>query len=44
MTWGIHDRLPSEEWHFKTTTVHAAGKDVRNLATDIHTFLAGVEH
>ncbi|MFD4943411.1 DUF6228 family protein [Streptomyces sp. NPDC058409] len=27
LAWGIHDRPPSEEWHFETTTVHAAGED-----------------
>ncbi|WP_461085730.1 DUF6228 family protein [Streptomyces deserti] len=37
LTWGIHDRAPSEEWHFPTTTVHAAGEDIRNLAAEIHT-------
>ncbi|MFD8144038.1 DUF6228 family protein [Streptomyces sp. NPDC059708] len=39
LTWGIHDRPPSEAWHFETTTVHAAGEDMRTLADDIHTFL-----
>lgn len=39
LTWGIHDRPPSEEWHFETTTVHAAGEDTRNLAAETHTFL-----
>ncbi|UWE10829.1 DUF6228 family protein [Actinacidiphila bryophytorum] len=42
LTWGIHDRPPYEEWHFETTTVHAAGEDMRNLAAEIHTLLAGV--
>ncbi|MGQ7746955.1 DUF6228 family protein [Streptomyces sp. WC2508] len=32
-------RPPSEEWHFETTTVHAAGEEMRNLAAKIHTFL-----
>ncbi|WP_369030144.1 DUF6228 family protein [Streptomyces adonidis] len=39
LTWGIHDRPPSEEWHFETTTVHAAGEEMRNLAAELHTFL-----
>ncbi|MFF1649177.1 DUF6228 family protein [Streptomyces sp. NPDC058240] len=39
LTWGIHDRPPAEEWHFETTTVHAAGEDMRNLAAEMHTFL-----
>ncbi|MFB7323864.1 DUF6228 family protein [Streptomyces sp. NPDC056190] len=42
LTWGFHDRAPSEEWHFKTTTEHAAGEDMRNLAAEIHTFIASV--
>ncbi|MFE4416546.1 DUF6228 family protein [Streptomyces sp. NPDC056821] len=42
LTWGIHDRPPSEEWHFETTTVHQAGEDMRNLAADISSFLASV--
>ncbi|MCB5167399.1 DUF6228 family protein [Streptomyces bambusae] len=39
LTWGIRDRPPSEEWHFTTTTVHAAGEEMRHLAAEIHTFL-----
>nr|WP_315903756.1 DUF6228 family protein [Streptomyces rhizosphaerihabitans] len=39
LTWGIHDRPASEEWHFETTTVHAAGEEMRNLAAELHTFL-----
>lgn len=39
LTWGLHDRPPSEEWHFETTTVHAAGEDMRNLAAEIRAFL-----
>jgi hypothetical protein len=42
LTWGIHDRPPSEEWHFETTTVHEAGEEMRNLAAEIHTFLTSV--
>ncbi len=34
LAWGIHDRPPSEEWHFETTTVHATGEEVRNLAAE----------
>lgn len=41
LTWGIHDRAPGEEWCFETTTVHAAGEDMRNLAADVHAFLSG---
>lgn len=40
LRWGIHDRPPSEEWYFETTTVHAAGEEMRNLADEMHTFLA----
>ncbi|MFE3559177.1 DUF6228 family protein [Streptomyces sp. NPDC059193] len=40
LTWGIHDRPPSETWHFETTTVHAAGEEMRSLAAALHTFLA----
>lgn len=40
LTWGIHNRAPSEEWHFRTTTVHAAGEEMRNLAAEVHGFLA----
>ena len=39
LTWGIHDRPPSQEWHFETTTVHAAGEEMRDLAGEFHTFL-----
>lgn len=39
LTWGIHDRPPSEEWHFETTTVHAAGEEMRNLAAEFQMFL-----
>ncbi|MFI1973349.1 DUF6228 family protein [Streptomyces cinnamoneus] len=42
LTWGIHDRPLSEEWHFETVTVHAAGEEMRNLAAEIHTLLTGV--
>ncbi|MFV0131807.1 DUF6228 family protein [Streptomyces sp. HMX87] len=34
--WGIHNRAPSGQWHFETTTVHAAGEDMRSLARDLH--------
>ncbi|MFF5390342.1 DUF6228 family protein [Streptomyces sp. NPDC013012] len=40
LTWGIHhDRPPSEEWHFETTTVHAAGEEMRSLAAEFQMFL-----
>ncbi|SHI03968.1 DUF6228 family protein [Streptomyces sp. 3214.6] len=42
LTWGIHDQAPSEGWHFETTTVHAAGEDMRTLAAETHTFLRSV--
>ncbi|WP_326804861.1 DUF6228 family protein [Streptomyces sp. NBC_01788] len=42
LTWGIHDRAPSETWHFETATVYAAGEDMRTLAAEMHTFLASV--
>ncbi|MFF7730072.1 DUF6228 family protein [Streptomyces sp. NPDC008001] len=41
LTWGIHDRPPSEAWNFETTTVHAAGEEMRNLAAGIHAFITG---
>lgn len=40
-TWDGDDRAPGEEWHFETTTVHAAGEDMRNLAADVRAFLSG---
>jgi hypothetical protein len=39
LTWGIHDHPPEENRHFETTTVHAAGEDMRNLATHFAAFL-----
>ncbi len=42
LTWGIHDRAPSEQWHFEITTVHAAGEDMRNFAAEIDTLIASV--
>jgi hypothetical protein len=41
LTWGIHDRPPAEEWHFETTTVHAAGEDMQHLAAEVRAFLSG---
>jgi hypothetical protein len=38
LTWGIHGRPPEENWHFETTTVHAAGEDMLNLATHFAAF------
>ncbi len=39
LTWGLHDRPPAERWHFTTTTTHAPGEDMRNLATEMGHFL-----
>ncbi|MFF3013781.1 DUF6228 family protein [Streptomyces sp. NPDC057939] len=39
LTWGIHGRPHRDDWHFETTTVHAAGEDLRHLAAEIETFL-----
>ncbi|AVI00283.1 hypothetical protein C5L38_35105 (plasmid) [Streptomyces sp. WAC00288] len=39
LTWGIHDRAPAEVWHFETTTVHAAGEDMKHLASEIRALL-----
>lgn len=39
LTWGLHHRPPSEEWRFETTTVHAAGEGMLNLAAEIRAFL-----
>ncbi|WP_411760440.1 DUF6228 family protein [Streptomyces tunisiensis] len=43
LTWGIHDRAPSEEWHFKITTAHAPGEGMRARAADIHIFIASFD-
>lgn len=42
LTWGLHDRPPSEEWHFEAATEHAPGEAMRNLATVMGHFLASV--
>ncbi|MGQ4361717.1 DUF6228 family protein [Streptomyces sp. SAS_272] len=42
LNWGIHDRPPFEEWHLETTTVHAAGEEMTNLAAEVLTFLTSV--
>ncbi|MFE7775753.1 DUF6228 family protein [Streptomyces sp. NPDC057445] len=39
LTWGLHDRPPSEEWHFEAITSHAPGEDMRNLAARMGLFL-----
>ncbi|MFV8130650.1 DUF6228 family protein [Streptomyces syringium] len=39
LTWGLHAQPPAEEWCFETTTVHAAGEDMRNLAAELRAFL-----
>lgn len=39
LTWGLHDRLPDDEWHFEATTDHAPGEDMRNLAMEMRSFL-----
>ncbi|WP_420710939.1 DUF6228 family protein [Streptomyces sp. NRRL S-118] len=39
LTWGLHDRLPDDEWRFETTTIHAPGEDMRSLAIEMRTFL-----
>ncbi|MDX2706431.1 DUF6228 family protein [Streptomyces sp. PA03-6a] len=39
LTWGLHDRLPDDEWHFEATTDHAPGEDMRNLAMELRAFL-----
>ncbi|AKJ15620.1 hypothetical protein ABB07_37830 [Streptomyces incarnatus] len=36
------DQAPSEEWQFATTTVHAAGEDMRNLTAEIPPLIASV--
>ncbi|MEU8763667.1 DUF6228 family protein [Streptomyces sp. NPDC048659] len=41
LTWGLHDRPPAAEWHFETTTVHAAGEEMRDLAGEFRAFLGG---
>jgi hypothetical protein len=44
LRWGIHDHPPSEDWQFEATTVHEAGEEMRNLATEIRAFLtSGLE-
>ncbi|MFC8460281.1 DUF6228 family protein [Streptomyces sp. NPDC057242] len=39
LTWGIHDRPPSEEWHFETTTVRAVSEEMRKLTAEFQIFL-----
>ncbi|WP_385633403.1 DUF6228 family protein [Streptomyces sp. SudanB5_2050] len=39
LTWGLHDRLPDDEWRFEMTTSHAPGEDMRRLAIEMRTFL-----
>ncbi|MFJ8657131.1 DUF6228 family protein [Streptomyces rochei] len=39
LTWGLHDRLPDDEWRFEMTTIHAPGEDMRRLAIEMRTFL-----
>ncbi|GGQ73397.1 DUF6228 family protein [Streptomyces althioticus] len=39
LTWGLHDRLPADEWRFEMTTIHAPGEDMRSLAIEMRTFL-----
>ncbi|GAB2951880.1 hypothetical protein GCM10023080_008070 [Streptomyces pseudoechinosporeus] len=39
LTWGLHDRLPDDKWHFEATTDHAPGEAMRNLAIEMRTFL-----
>ncbi|MGW5973883.1 DUF6228 family protein [Streptomyces sp. NPDC055186] len=39
LTWGLHDRLPDDEWRFEMTTIHAPGEDMRHLAIEVRTFL-----
>ncbi|MBA2948809.1 hypothetical protein H1D24_24035 [Streptomyces sp. PSKA28] len=39
LTWGLHDRLPDNAWHFEATTEHAPGEDMRNLAAEVRAFL-----
>ncbi|GAA2247888.1 hypothetical protein GCM10010104_50410 [Streptomyces indiaensis] len=39
LTWGLHDRLPDDEWRFEMTTIHAPGEDMRSLAIEMRTFL-----
>ncbi|WP_179023778.1 DUF6228 family protein [Streptomyces sp. IMTB 2501] len=29
LTWGLHDRLPDDEWHFEAPTDHAPGEEMR---------------
>ncbi|RCV52758.1 hypothetical protein DEF23_16235 [Marinitenerispora sediminis] len=38
LTWGVHGRPPYGRWDFATTTVHAAGEEMRKLASDFREF------
>jgi hypothetical protein len=35
LRWGLQGRPPSDVWRFESTTVHAAGEEMRNLATEL---------
>ncbi|WP_133851593.1 DUF6228 family protein [Labedaea rhizosphaerae] len=39
LTWGLHDRIVDDQWHFTAITEHAPGEDMRKLAADVHRFL-----
>jgi hypothetical protein len=39
LTWGLHDRPPSEEWHFEAATEHAPGEAMHDLARAMGQFL-----
>ncbi|WP_369386256.1 DUF6228 family protein [Streptomyces sp. CG1] len=39
LTWGLHDRLPDDEWQFEAPTDHAPGEEMRNLAIEMRSFL-----
>ncbi|MFG3100395.1 DUF6228 family protein [Streptomyces sp. NPDC048182] len=41
LTWGIHDRPGSDQWHFEVVTAHEAGEGMRTLAAEVRAFLAG---
>ncbi|GAT81825.1 hypothetical protein STXM2123_2527 [Streptomyces sp. F-3] len=35
----LHDRVPGDEWHFRMTTTHAPGEEMRRLALEMRAFL-----
>jgi hypothetical protein len=43
LTWRLYGPAPCDGWHFETTTDHAPGEGMRNLARDVATFFGEAE-